>query len=241
MNAETYDIIGDVHGCFDALRRLCNALGYDDQFQHSEGRTLIFVGDLADRGPESVRVLRLVCRLVYLGRARLVLGNHDDALLRWLNGQPVDLNKGGLGQTIAEIDAQADSKAFKQALRALLERASLYLVLDGGQLIVAHAGMEEDMIGRPPDAEMRRFILNGDAIGRSPEGKTLRRDWAACYTGAAFIVYGHTPQERAVRVNNAINIDTGAYRGGLLTAFRWPEQTLVSVPSRFAAHLLPRG
>lgn len=231
---ETYDIIGDVHGCLDALRRLCDALGYDETFHHPEGRRLVFLGDLADRGPDSLGVIALVSRLVSRGRALLTLGNHDDALLRWLCGQPVDIHKGSLAETVARIEARADRKTFKKAAAALYESAPLYLVLDAGALIVVHAGIEEEMIGKT-DPETRRFVLNGDAIGKSPEGKTLRRDWAADYSGAAFIVYGHTPQERAEIRGNTVNVDTGAYRGGLLTAFRWPERTLMSVPSRFLA------
>ena len=229
---DNYDIIGDVHGCLDALRRLCAALGYDSDFYHPNGRRLVFVGDLIDRGPDSVGVLRLAGHLVRRGRALLTLGNHDDALLRWLCGEPVDVNKGGLSQTLAQIEARADKKTLKKAAATLYGRAPLYLLLDGGTLIVAHAGIEEEMIGKT-DLETRRFVLNGDAIGKSPDGKTLRRDWAADYHGAAFIVYGHTPQERAEIRHNTINIDTGAYRGGLLTAFRWPEREIVSVPSGF--------
>ena len=229
---QEYDIIGDIHGCSDALRRLCTALGYDSGFYHPAGRRLVFAGDLIDRGPDSAGVLRLACLLVSRGRALLALGNHDDALGRWLCGEQIDLSKGGLAQTVEQIEARSDRKGFKQAVAALLERASLYLVLDGGALVVAHAGIEKEMIGKT-DAETRRFVLNGDAVGRSPEGKTLRRDWAADYDGSAFIVYGHTPQERAEIRRNTINIDTGAYRGGLLTAFRWPEREIVSVPSRF--------
>jgi len=231
---ENYDIIGDVHGCYDALRRLCTSLDYDDAFYHPQGRRLVFLGDMTDRGPNSLRVLNLVGRLVSRGRAFLTLGNHDDALLRWLCGQPLDIHKGGLDATISEIEARRDKKIFKKAVATMYERAPLYLVLDGGALIVAHAGIEEGMIGKT-DPETRRFVLNGDAIGKSSEGKTLRRDWAADYRGAAFIVYGHTPQERAEIRGNTVNIDTGAYRGGLLTALRWPERTLVSVPSRFRA------
>ena len=233
--SEQYDMIGDVHGCYDALRRLGEALGYDENFHHPDGRVLVFVGDLVNRGPESVRVLRLVSRLVCEGRARLTLGNHDDALNRWLTGEPVETGKGGLDKTITEMDARENKETLKRAVLALYAQAALYWVLDGGALIVAHAGIEEDMIGRT-DPETRRFVLNGDAIGKSPEGKTLRRDWAADYHGAAFIVYGHTPQERAEVRGNTVNVDTGAYRGGLLTAFRWPERTLVSVPSRFRHH-----
>ena len=232
MRQEQYDVIGDVHGCYDALRRLCDALGYDENFHHADGRLLVFVGDLINRGPESVRVLRLVSRLVSQGRAKLTLGNHDDALQRWLKAEPVDTSKGGLDKTLAEIEGQADRKALKKVIAALYAQAALYWVLDGGALIVVHAGIEEGMVGKT-DPETRRLVLNGDAIGKSPEGKTLRRDWAAGYGGAAFIVYGHTPQERAEVRGNTVNIDTGAYRGGMLTAFRWPERTLVSVPSRF--------
>lgn len=231
---ETYDIIGDVHGCLDALRRLCDALGYDEAFHHPQDRRLVFLGDLADRGPDSLGVLALVSRMVSHGRALLTLGNHDDALLRWLCGQTVDTHKGGLAETIAQIEARADRKTFKKAVASLYESAPLYLVLEGGALIVVHAGIEEEMIGKT-DPETRRFVLNGDAIGKSPEGRTLRRDWAANFRGAAFIVYGHTPQERAEIRGNTVNIDTGAYRGGPLTAFRWPERTLISVPSRFLA------
>lgn len=231
---ETYDIIGDVHGCLDALLRLCSALGYDSAFYHPDGRRLVFLGDLIDRGPDSLGVLSLVSRLVHRGRALLILGNHDDALRRWLCGEMVDLQRGGLAQTISEMEARRDKKTLKKAIASLYESAPLYLVLDGGALIVAHAGIETGMIGRT-DPETRRFVLNGDAIGKSAEGKTLRRDWAADYHGPAFIVYGHTPQERAEIRHNTVNIDTGAYRGGMLTAFRWPERALVSVPSRFLA------
>lgn len=229
---ENYDMIGDVHGCYEALLRLCAALGYDKSFYHSEGRRLVFLGDLIDRGPDSLGVLRLVGTLVSRGRALVTLGNHDDALLRWLCGETFDTAKGGLAETIAKIEARRDKKMLKKAIAALYEQAPLYLVLDGGALIVAHAGIEEEMIGKT-DPETRRFVLNGDAIGNTADGKTLRRDWAAAYSGAAFIVYGHTPQAEAVIRNNTVNIDTGAYRGGLLTALRWPERTLVSVPSRF--------
>ena len=229
---ETYDIIGDVHGCADALRRLCDALGYDESYYRGDGRRLVFLGDLIDRGPDSLGILRLVGGLVSRGRALLTLGNHDDALLRWLCGETFDTSKGGLSETIAQIEARRDKKTLKKAIAALYERAPLYLVLDGGALIVAHAGIEEEMIGKT-DPETRHFVLNGDAIGKSPEGKTLRRDWAAEYRGTAFIVYGHTPQECAEVRGNTVNIDTGAYRGGKLTAFRWPERILVSVPSRF--------
>ncbi len=228
-----YDVVGDVHGCLDALQRLMEALGYDTDGNHPQGRTLVFVGDLINRGPSSAAVLRLVSRLAREGRARMALGNHDDTLLRCLRGAPMDPSRRGLDETLAQIAAAPDSRTLRAEALALLESARLYLPLDGGRLIVVHAGIEETMIGRPVDAETRRFLLNGDAVGKSSSGKTLRRDWAGSYQGEAFVVYGHTPQERAEVRGRTVNVDTGAYRGGLLSAFRWPECTLVSVPSNF--------
>ncbi len=221
------DVIGDLHGCVPILRRLCDRLGYDGEYDHPRGRRLAFVGDLSDRGPDNVGAFRLVMKLVESGRAWNVLGNHDNGMLRALTGEYTNL-EGSLQETLNQIDVQPDADALKAHLRHFLAGTPLLLHLDGGRLILAHAGVEEAMLRRPLDAESRRFILNGDAYGRSPEGKTLRRDWAADYHGAAFIVYGHTPQDEPLVRSNSANIDTGAARGHLLTALRWPEREIVS-------------
>lgn len=228
-----YDIVGDVHGCLDALRRLMAALGYDEAGRHPEGRTLVFVGDLINRGPDSAGVLRLVGGMAQEGRVRMALGNHDDVLLRCLRGAPMERGRRGMDKTLEQISTAPDNRTLRAETLALLEGARLYLSLDGGRLLVVHAGIEEAMIGKPITAEMRRFLLNGDAVGRSPDGKTLRRDWAASYRGAAWIVYGHTPQEHAEVRGRTVNVDTGADRGGQLSAFRWPECSVVSVPSNY--------
>ncbi len=70
------DIVGDVHGERRALEALMAAAGYDRAGRHPEGRSLVFVGDLVDRGPDSPGVVDLVRRLVESGRAQAVLGNH---------------------------------------------------------------------------------------------------------------------------------------------------------------------
>lgn len=76
------DIVGDIHGEYDALCQLLTHLGYDAKGNHPEGRTLVFVGDFCDRGPNSPAVLALVQTLVQSGRAAAVLGNHEINLLR---------------------------------------------------------------------------------------------------------------------------------------------------------------
>ena len=224
------DVIGDLHGCVPTLRRLCDRLGYDSDYRHPQGRKLAFVGDLADRGPDNVGAFRLVMKLVESGFAWNVLGNHDNGMLRYLTGEYTDVES-SLGETVRQIEAEPDAGELKARLKRFLTDTPLLLHLDGGRLILAHAGVEEAMLSRPLDAESRRFILNGDAIGRSPEGKTLRRDWAADYHGAAFIVYGHTPQDEPLVRDNSANIDTGPARGHFLTALRWPERKIISEPA----------
>lgn len=225
-----YDIIGDLHGCLPAFRKLAAKLGCDADLRPPPGRKLVFVGDLADRGPENVAALRLVARLVFAGDAFLVLGNHDLALKDYLLGKQVEF-EAGMDETIAEIEAQPDAAQLKADLIRLLSMAPLVLELAGGALVVAHAGVTERALARPIDSAAQRAVLHGARVGKSPEGRTMRRDWAADYRGAPFIVYGHTPQPAAVIRGRTCNVDCGAYRGNTLSAFRWPELEVVSAPA----------
>ncbi len=79
---------------------------------------------------------------------------------------------------------------------------------------------------------MRDFALFGETTGETDEfGLPVRRDWAADYRGRAAVVYGHTTVTSREWVNETIDIDTGCVFGGRLTALRWPERELVSVPA----------
>lgn len=85
-----YDVIGDIHGCADALGALLDAMGYGGSPYRHPSRTAIFVGDLIDRGPDQLRVLEIVKAMVDAGGARMVLGNHEFNALayatEWLAG-----------------------------------------------------------------------------------------------------------------------------------------------------------
>lgn len=76
------DLIGDIHGEIEALLSLMNHLGYDEDGIHPEGRRLVFVGDLCDRGPDTPAVLKVVKRFVEKGGAQMILGNHELNLLQ---------------------------------------------------------------------------------------------------------------------------------------------------------------
>ena len=111
-------------------------------------------------------------------------------------------------------------------------------VLDGGKLVVAHAGMKEEMQGRGSGA-VRDFALYGETTGETDEfGLPIRYNWAAEYRGKATVVYGHTPVPEPEWLNRTINIDTGCVFGGKLTALRYPEKELVSVAAR-ATYAVP--
>ena len=227
-----FDIIGDVHGCYEELIALLQQLGWrveGDLPTHPDGRKAVFVGDLVDRGPQSVGVLQLVMRMVQAGVAYAVMGNHDNKLLRHLWGRQVQVSH-GMERTLQELESQPSE--FRDSLRAFLESLPSHLVLDNGKLVVAHAGIKEPYIGRS-SPRIRDFCLYGETTGESDEfGYPVRLNWAADYRGSALIVYGHTPNPEPLWQNNTVNIDTGCVFGGRLTALRYPEREVVSVPAQ---------
>ena len=279
-----FDLIGDVHGCYDELRALLEKLGYQileepmadardlgvrvvppayetsppSPLSKKEGelasssrldstasspsflerglggevpprrRKAVFLGDLVDRGPASPQVLRLVMSMVQAGTALCVPGNHDIKLLRHLNGKKVTVSH-GLAETLAQLEGE--SATFKGQVRQFLDGLVSHYVLDGGRLVVAHAGLPEAMQGRGSGA-VRAFALFGETTGETDEfGLPVRYEWARDYRGRALVVYGHTPVPDPEWLNNTMDIDTGCVFGGRLTALRYPERELVSVPA----------
>ncbi|WP_413252305.1 polynucleotide kinase-phosphatase [Streptomyces lydicus] len=232
-----FDIIGDIHGCRSELETLLGRLGYglvrdalgrSVDAVHPEGRTAVFVGDLVDRGPDSPGVLRLVMGMVGAGHALCVPGNHENKLGRYLKGRKVQATH-GLAETIEQLDKE--DEAFRAEVGAFIQGLVSHYVLDGGGLVVCHAGLPEKYHGRT-SGRVRSFALYGDTTGETDEfGLPVRYPWAEDYRGRAAVVYGHTPTPRAGWLNNTICLDTGCVFGGAMTALRWPERELVDVPA----------
>ena len=232
-----FDIIGDVHGCRAELEQLLERLGFalarDDAGRpvdavHPEGRTAIFVGDLVDRGPDSPGVLRLVMGMVAAGHAICVPGNHESKLLRKLRGKNVQLTH-GLPETLEQLERE--DPEFTAEAAAFIDGLVSHYVLDGGRLVVSHAGLKEAYHGRA-SGRVRSFALYGETTGETDEyGLPVRYPWARDYRGTAMVVYGHVPTPVPEWVNNTICIDTGCVFGGSLTALRYPSRELVSVPA----------
>ncbi|MER6154564.1 polynucleotide kinase-phosphatase [Streptomyces sp. NPDC001868] len=222
-----FDIIGDIHGCASELESLLGKLGYVDG-THPEGRTAVFVGDLVDRGPDSPGVLRRVMSMVGSGDALCVPGNHENKYGRYLKGRNVQ-HTHGLAETIEQMEGE--SEEFKKQVREFIDGLVSHYVLDGGRLVVCHAGLPEKYHGRT-SGRVRSHALYGDTTGETDEfGLPVRYPWAEDYRGRAAVVYGHTPVPQATWLNNTICLDTGAVFGGKLTALRWPERELVDVPA----------
>jgi len=230
-----FDIVGDIHGCFDELTGLLGKLGYEIaktaegySLTHPGGRIPVFLGDIGDRGPRIVDCFQLVMDICENGDGMCVCGNHDIKLLRKLSGKNVQITH-GLDRTLTELDSQ--SPEFNDRLKGFFDELKSHYVFDGGKLVVAHAGLIESYQGRS-SGRVREFCLYGDTSGENDEyGLPVRYDWASDYRGKALVVYGHTPVPEAQLFNRTICIDTGCVFGGCLTAFRYPEGDIVSVPA----------
>jgi protein phosphatase len=229
------DIIGDIHGCFHEFKALTIELGYqweDDTPVHPDKRKLAFVGDLTDRGPMSLKVIDVVWSLVKKHGAHYSPGNHCNKLYRYLLGNKVQVSH-GLETTVAEYESlsRGQQEQIRDKFIELYENAPLYQMLDKGNLVIAHAGISESLLGKH-NSHVKTFVLYGDISGQShPDGSPIRRDWAKHYNGSALIVYGHTPVKEVRWVGNTVNIDTGAVFGGRLSAIRYPEKQVVSISS----------
>ena len=230
-----FDIIGDIHGCFDELIQLLKELGYEISTQPDgetvvkppQGRKAVFVGDFVDRGPKVAEVLRLVMGIQKADAAICVPGNHDVKLARALHGNRNVKPTHGLAETLSQLEKE--STEFKTQIAEFIDGLVSHYVLDNGKLVVAHAGMKAELQGRA-SGRVREFALYGETTGETDDfGLPVRVNWADEYRGTAMVVYGHTPVAEPQWVNRTINIDTGCVFGGKLTALRYPERELVSV------------
>jgi protein phosphatase len=238
-----FDVIGDVHGCRAELETMLARLGYaftrDAEGRavgaHHDERRVVFLGDLVDRGPDTPGVLRLAMGMVAAGDALCVAGNHEVKLLRALTRRNVRVTH-GLAESMEQLGREPAE--FRARVAEFLDGLIAHYVLDDGKLVVAHAGLIERYQGRA-SGRVREFCLYGQTTGETDEyGLPVRYPWTTEYRGRATVLYGHTPVPAAEWVNNTMCLDTGCVFGGRLSALRWPERELVSVPAELV-HYAP--
>jgi predicted phosphodiesterase len=208
--------IGDVHGCAIELEELLSACAY------ASGDTVVLVGDLVAKGPDSLGVLKLVREI----GARAVRGNHDHAVLRWR-----DAIAAGTAPARGTHHL-AVARAFHAADWQLLGALPFWLALPEHNTLVVHGGVVPGipLEQQPPDLLMNLRTLRADGTGsrRADEGEL----WGARWQGPEFVVFGHHATAGLQRHPHAIGIDTGCVYGGRLSAYVLPEARVISVPAR---------
>jgi hypothetical protein len=233
--------IGDVHGCFGELQQLLEEVAY-----RPGSDRLRFVGDLVDRGPDSVGVVRLVRALCQRGEALCVVGNHEEKYVRF---------RRRLAQ--AHDDAGQVSMVFPDHKRAIFDQlgdddhawlASLPDYLLEEDLLLVHAGVcprhhltRADLDRRKYRdrlLRLRRVDGEGRMLGLDDPGEAEAHSWSADYDGRlGTVVYGHDPLDEPAVLPHSLGIDTGCCFGGRLTALivdPTGERRFASVPARVA-------
>jgi diadenosine tetraphosphatase ApaH/serine/threonine PP2A family protein phosphatase len=229
-----YDIIGDIHSCYEELIELIGELGYkigvDRMSATHESRKLILVGDLLDRGWFPPLVFNFVRSLVKNEQALIVKGNHDDKLMRWAKGNNVTLSH-GLDATTEKLKRAMVST---DEIIDFISTLPYYLSLDDGKLIVVHASWKESYINLDPySKKIRPRCIFGVTTGKYIDGFPERIDWAANRkVDTPIVVHGHQYVEEVYSVNGVWNIDTGCVFGNKLTALRYPEMEIVQVKAK---------
>lgn len=240
-----FDIIGDIHGCYDEFMELLDQLGYIEEkgiYVHPQGRRLISVGDVADKGYQNIKCLEFWLNQVTYGGAFWIHGNHCNKLYRYFLGNKVHVSH-GMENTVGEYLAlsQEARLMLKNRYIRCYESQSYYLLLDKRRLAVTHGGLKEESIGKFSN-RIKNVCLYGEVTGRKlPNGRPERLDWASDYTGKTLVVYGHTVASEPVFRNNTVDIDQGCVYGGKLTALRYPERTFVQVQGKCYAPYHPSG
>ncbi len=212
--------IGDIHGRLDLLVALAEEIEQDDASRAAMDSTVIMLGDLVDRGPESAGVVDFARKWSALRDVRFISGNHEEMFLRAFSERATFrgfLRFGGI-ETLASYGIDADAlldmefdevkhrmtRAVPKADRDFLK--SFETSIHIGDYLFVHAGIHPKV---PLDEQQDhdcRWIREPFLSHRGDLG--------------CFVVHGHTVTSQAELRDNRIGIDTGAYQSGMLTALR---------------------
>lgn len=238
------DVVGDVHGCMDELMVLLAQAGYwiaefnpkgSDPIAviHPQGRKLIFVGDLTDRGPSSDQVLRLAMGAIACGTASCVMGNHDWKIYRALCGRKVTIDD-STQETLDQIASYGE--AFEASVRSFYESIPHQIRIplswehgfDGAQnLWIVHASAKAHRQGGTRSSDFARSIYGYGGDDVDEKGWMIREDWAASYEGADPVIHGHVIHAEPVWKNRVLCLDTGCAFGNKMTLYQVDQDTFL--------------
>jgi len=209
--------IGDVHGCANELQELLEML------QISNDDTIVFLGDLINKGPDSSRVLRIARKL----KPIYIRGNHEQRLLQYKWLEDVDFLKGNDKWTIASLN-EADWE--------FMAKSKLYHYEKDIDTLFVHAGLLPNIHWKEQTVSTftRIQVINseGEACKRSESPKSPH--WSLLWKESPFVVYGHTPSSKIRRTPYSLGIDTACVYGEYLTACVFPEKKIYQVKAHRA-------
>ena len=214
--------VGDVHGCLTELEGLLNLAG----FLPKQDR-LFFVGDLINRGPDSLGVLKLVHHL----GASSVLGNHEQSFLSFLkNGSKTSANFEKLKQ---EMGDQAGF--WEDWLESLPLFVSEGEENEKDSFLVVHAGIAPGILPQKTEPRLLTKLRTWDPENCRP-GDDIHPAWYELYHDSRMIIFGHWAAGGIVMRQNVIGLDSGCVYGRSLTALSWPDRILHQYPAQRIYH-----
>ena len=207
--------IGDIHGCHLEFAELLERIAptRDDR--------LILVGDLVNRGPDSLRVIDLAKQ----HRALALLGNHEWRLLNYRKTKDRDFLKETDEETFARL--RPEDWEF-------LEAMPLTHYVEELNTVFVHGGFlpNEPWQKQPASVVTRIQVIDSEGKPRKRADAPDAPSWADLWSGPPFVVYGHTPRPEIYKLKWSVGIDTGCVMGGHLTAYLLPEKRFVQVKAR---------
>ncbi len=221
-------LIGDVHGCVDELDALLSRLREEAQPTGTPAEPLIFLGDLVNKGPDTVGVLERVSELVDAGQAHVVRGNHDDMLSRVWRGERRANPGGDTARTVARYVGLAETDRFRWG--NWLSELPLRINFDADRAIAVHGGLPTEFEAPAPKVAARTALWGsaGEALPGVPH---FRLNWALSYDRTTPVYLGHVPLAEVWRRGPVTSLDTGCVYGGKLTAIRYPGGEVIAVPA----------
>jgi len=207
--------IGDIHGCYAEFAELLERVGFE------RADKLILLGDLVNRGPDSLKVIDLAKR----HQAVSLLGNHELRLLNYRKTKDRTLLK--------ETDEETFSRLRPEDWTYLEQMPLTYEVADL-QTVFVHGGFlpTEPWARQPAQVVTRIQVIDREGKPRKRADCTDCPAWADLWSGPPFVVYGHTPRPEIYKLKWSVGIDTACVMGGYLTAYILPEKRFIQVKAR---------
>ena len=204
--------IGDVHGCLEELEELLNKVNF------SSTDELFFLGDIINKGPNSLEVLKLVKDL----NAHLILGNHE---LKFIKN--IEEN------TPSKFSRKLQDKMGNDLKKWVSWLKSKPLFISREDFILVHAGLSPNEKLKNTSPRILTNIRTWDGNGKDISSES-NPPWYEFYKNEKLVIFGHWAKKGLVIRDNAIGLDSGCVYGNKLSALILPGREIISVDAKKA-------